>query len=76
MYIQLKFIIQTLICVYFRVLKVGRTTKTNEADYALEMVTDLVQVVPAIWYTKEEEDQKITRTRSEMDFLATTAVGA
>ncbi|KAM3356252.1 hypothetical protein P3S68_022966 [Capsicum galapagoense] len=59
-----------------RTVLVGRTTKTNEANYALEMVTDLVQVVPAIWYTKEEEDQKITRTRSEMDFLATTAVGA
>ncbi|XP_059294302.1 uncharacterized protein LOC132047299 isoform X2 [Lycium ferocissimum] len=58
-----------------RTVLVGRATKTKEADYALEMVTDLVQVVPAIWF-KEEEDQKITRTRSEMDFLATTAVGA
>ncbi|KAK4355610.1 hypothetical protein RND71_024581 [Anisodus tanguticus] len=58
-----------------RTVLVGRATKTKEADYALEMVTDLVQLVPAIWF-KEEEEQKITRTRSEMDFLATTAVGA
>ncbi|KAG5568680.1 hypothetical protein H5410_064305 [Solanum commersonii] len=55
---------------------VGRSTKTKEADYALEIVTDLVQVVPAIWFKEEEKDQKVTRTRSEMDFLATTAVGA
>ncbi|XP_049407974.1 uncharacterized protein LOC125871432 [Solanum stenotomum] len=55
---------------------VGRSTKTKEADYALEIVTDLVQVVPAIWFKEEEKDQKITRTRSEMDFVATTAVGA
>ncbi|KAJ8543241.1 hypothetical protein K7X08_005764 [Anisodus acutangulus] len=58
-----------------RTVLVGRATKTKEADYALEMVTDLVQLVPAIWF-KEDEEQKITRTRSEMDFLATTAVGA
>lgn len=58
-------------------LKVGRSSKTKEADYALEMVSDLVQVVPSIWFKEEEEkDEKITRTRSEMDFLATTAVGA
>ncbi|XP_055813506.1 uncharacterized protein LOC129882997 [Solanum dulcamara] len=60
-----------------RTVLVGRSTKTKEADYALEMVTNLVQVVPAIWFKEEEEkDQKITRTRSEMDFHATTAVGA
>ncbi|MCD9560062.1 hypothetical protein HAX54_018494 [Datura stramonium] len=59
-----------------RTVLVGRSTKTKEADYAIEMVTDMVQVVPAIWYKKEEEDQNITRTRSEMDFLTTTAVGA
>ncbi|CAN4091343.1 unnamed protein product [Withania somnifera] len=57
-----------------RTVLVGRSTKTKEADYALEMVTDLVQVVPAIWYKEEGEDKKVTR--SEMDFLATTAVGA
>ncbi|CAN4092977.1 unnamed protein product [Withania somnifera] len=59
-----------------RTVLVGRSTKTKEADYALEMVTDLVQVVPAIWYKEEGEDQKVTPTRSEMDFLAITAVGA
>lgn len=59
-----------------RTVLVGRATKTKEADYALEMVTDLFQVVPAIWF-KEEDDQKMRHTGSELDsLLATTAVGA
>ncbi|CAI9118504.1 OLC1v1020084C3 [Oldenlandia corymbosa var. corymbosa] len=72
-----------------RTVLVGKAAKTKEADYALETVTNLKQVVPEIWYNPEEgkgenkttttttATKRIVRSRSEMDAaLATTAVGA
>ncbi|KAK3222371.1 hypothetical protein Dsin_009396 [Dipteronia sinensis] len=57
---------------------VGKTVKIKEADYALENINNLTQVVPEIWVSKSDGgDQRINRTRSEMDLvLTTTSVGA
>lgn len=58
-------------------MKVGKTTKTEGADYAVETVTDIVQVIPEIWYSEEEDNKSISHSRNEMDTaLATTIVGA
>ncbi|KAL5541592.1 hypothetical protein UlMin_009302 [Ulmus minor] len=61
-----------------RTVLVGKSVKTKEADYALETVNNLAQVIPEIWVSGTEGgDQRISRTRSEIDsILATTAVGA
>ncbi|KAL3812637.1 hypothetical protein ACJIZ3_013905 [Penstemon smallii] len=60
----------------FRTALVGKAIKSKEADYALEVVTNMVQVIPEIWLSGEN-DERINRTRSEMDsILATTSVGA
>ena len=56
-------------------LKVGKATKIGGADYALETVTNLVQVIPEIWFNNigeddgriDEDDERIGRTASEMD---------
>lgn len=58
--------------------KVGKTMKTKEADYVLETVHNLAQVIPEIWLGgKDGEDQRIKRTGSELDAtLPTTPVGA
>lgn len=52
--------------------------KTKEADYVLETVHNLAQVIPEIWLGgKDGEDQRIKRTGSELDAtLPTTPVGA
>lgn len=59
-------------------MKVGKTVKTKEADYVLENVNSLAQVVPEIWLSGTDDgDQRISRTRSEMDSIFTpTIVGA
>ncbi|RVW18395.1 Uncharacterized protein C24B11.05 [Vitis vinifera] len=61
-----------------RTVLVGKTMKTKEADYVLETVHNLAQVIPEIWLGgKDGEDQRIKRTGSELDAtLPTTPVGA
>lgn len=55
---------------------VGKTTKIEEADYAVRTVTDIVQIIPEIWCS-EEDNKSISQSRNEMDTaLATTIVGA
>ncbi|CAK9186377.1 unnamed protein product [Ilex paraguariensis] len=59
-----------------RTVLVGKTVKSKEADYALETVHNLVQVIPEIWFGGEDE-KTLSRTRSEIDSLVTiTTVGA
>ncbi|KAI4345621.1 hypothetical protein L6164_012723 [Bauhinia variegata] len=57
---------------------VGKTVKTEGADYALEVVNNLAQVIPEIWLGgMDGGDQRITRTKSELEAVLTTAaVGA
>jgi putative hydrolase of the HAD superfamily len=57
---------------------VGKTMKTKEADYALEKVNNLAQVIPEIWVNGVEKGEpRISRTNSEIESsLAITAVGA
>lgn len=57
---------------------VGKTVKSKEADYVMENVNKLAQVIPEIWGVgKDNGDQSINRTRSDLDsILATTIVGA
>ncbi|KAH9765077.1 hypothetical protein KPL70_001757 [Citrus sinensis] len=57
---------------------VGKTVNVGEADYALENVNNLPQVVPEIWVSQSDDgDQRISRTRSELEsILTTTPVGA
>jgi putative hydrolase of the HAD superfamily len=64
--------------VLFIYLKVGKTVKSKEADYALENVNNLAKVVPEIWVSgMDGGDQRISRSKSEIDsILAITAVGA
>ncbi|XP_027165133.1 uncharacterized protein LOC113765229 [Coffea eugenioides] len=58
-----------------RTVLVGKATKIGGADYALETVTNLVQVIPEIWFNNigeddgriDEDDERIGRTASEMD---------
>ncbi|KAK3021570.1 hypothetical protein RJ639_046277 [Escallonia herrerae] len=55
---------------------VGKTMRTKEADYAMEDVHNLVQVIPEIWY-KGEDEQRLNRTRSDIESILTaTPVGA
>ncbi|KAJ9154321.1 hypothetical protein P3X46_027672 [Hevea brasiliensis] len=61
-----------------RTVLVGKTVKSKEADYVMENVNKLAQVIPEIWVIgKNNGDQSINRTRSELDsILETTPVGA
>ncbi|CAH9085816.1 unnamed protein product [Cuscuta epithymum] len=60
-----------------RTALVGTTSKSKECDYALENIHDLIRVIPEIWFEKENDDQKVCCTRSQMgSFLAPTTVGA
>lgn len=57
-------------------MKVGRATKSKEADYAIERVREMVKVIPEIWLSEEEGGNK-KRNITEMDsILAPTPVGA
>lgn len=57
---------------------VGRTVKSKGADYAVESVNNIPQVIPEIWGSEMDGgDQRITRTKSELDAVLTAAtVGA
>lgn len=64
-------------------MKVGSAIKSRGADYAVETLTNMVQVIPEIWENEEDENNNnnqkkmISDTRrSEMDSVlsATTAV--
>lgn len=61
-----------------RTVLVGKTVKVGEADYVLENVNNLTQVIPEIWVSQSDGgDQRISRTRSELEsILTTTPVGA
>ncbi|XP_073054381.1 phosphate metabolism protein 8-like isoform X2 [Primulina eburnea] len=52
----------------FRSVLVGQAIKSKEADYALETITNMVQLIPEIWQ-KEESDKIILSARSEMDLV-------
>ncbi|KAJ7954896.1 Haloacid dehalogenase-like hydrolase (HAD) superfamily protein [Quillaja saponaria] len=55
---------------------VGKTVKSKEADYVLEMVKNLGQVIPEIWVSgMNGDDRRIRRSKSELAaILTTTAV--
>ncbi|KAK7343587.1 hypothetical protein VNO77_12430 [Canavalia gladiata] len=57
---------------------VGKTVKSKEADYAVECVNHVAQVIPEIWANEMNgDDQRITRSKSELEaVLATATVGA
>lgn len=69
-----------------RTALVGTSKRTSkECDYALEKVSDLIRVIPEIWFigNKEVDDDKVMAStnctrNNEMDssFLASTSVGA
>jgi len=61
-----------------RTVLVGKTVKSKEADYALENVNNLAQVIPEIWVNgMDGGDQRISRSKSEIEsILAITAVVA
>lgn len=60
------------------IIKVGKTVKSKEADYVVEHIHHLAQVIPEIWGGGTESgDQRISRPRSEMDaILSAATVGA
>lgn len=72
------YIVWFLFIFYSFAKQVGKSVKTKEADYALEDVHNMVQVIPEIWISgAKDEQRKISRTRSEIDSaLKTTPVGA
>nr|POE93794.1 uncharacterized protein c24b11.05 [Quercus suber] len=61
-----------------RTVLVGKTVKSKEADYALENVNNLAQVIPEIWvHGMDGGDQRMSRSKSEIEsILAITAVVA
>lgn len=51
--------------------------KTKEADYALEKIHNLMQVVPEIWFTKKEKNNlKRTPTDLNLTLINSTHVTA
>lgn len=53
--------------------------KSKEADYAVESVRSIAEVIPEIWGSRMDgDDQRLARTKSELDAVLTTtaAVGA
>ncbi|KAB2599613.1 hypothetical protein D8674_009884 [Pyrus ussuriensis x Pyrus communis] len=66
-----------------RTVLVGKTVKSKEADYLLENVNNMAQVITEVWVGegggKDGSNQRISRTRSDIDrdsILTATAVGA
>nr|KAJ0185414.1 hypothetical protein LSAT_V11C900488970 [Lactuca sativa] len=49
-----------------RTVLVGKTMKTKEADYALERIHNLMQVVPEIWFTKKDNNS-LKRNPSDLN---------
>lgn len=59
-----------------RTVLVGKTTKSKESDYAVEVVNknNLIQVIPEIWFGEEDEKQQ---QQPKIDsVLSATSVGA
>ncbi|KAL8121728.1 uncharacterized protein C24B11.05 [Apium graveolens] len=59
-----------------RTVLVGKTTKSKEADYAVEVVNknNLIQVIPEIWFGQDDEKQQ---QQPKIDSaLSSTTVGA
>lgn len=61
--------------------KVGRATKSQEADYGIETVREMVQGIPEIWVGEGEgsgdENKRISHALSDMDSVyAATTVAA
>ncbi|XP_065863326.1 uncharacterized protein [Euphorbia lathyris] len=53
-----------------RTVLVGKTMKSKGADYAVENVNNITQVIPEIWMIgNENENQRISRTRSGMESM-------
>jgi putative hydrolase of the HAD superfamily len=67
-----------------RTALVGKTVKSKEADYVLETINNLAQVIPEIWMNTTVDGgdrQRISRSRSELESIlntttAPTTVGA
>lgn len=60
-------------------LKVGKTVKSKEADYVVESVHNLVQVIPEIWMNTADsdgDDEMMNRSRNEVDSIHMTAAAA
>ncbi|KAJ1423797.1 Pyrimidine 5-nucleotidase [Sesbania bispinosa] len=58
---------------------VGKTVKSKGADYAVESVHSVAEVIPEIWANgMDGDDERLTRTKSELDAVFNTAavVGA
>lgn len=58
---------------------VGKTVKSKGADYAVESVNSVAEVIPEIWASgMDGDDERLTRTKSELDAVFNTAavVGA
>lgn len=67
-------------CLLVFTCKVGKRVKTKEADYLLDSISRLKQVVPEIWRGLEMErggDHGATAMRSDLDSIRPTSpVGA
>ncbi|KAL7105221.1 hypothetical protein ACP275_07G030500 [Erythranthe tilingii] len=66
-----------------RTVLVGSAIKSKEADYALEILTNMAQVIPEIWVINEEinandsDKKRISHALTEIDsLLSATSVGA
>ncbi|GAB4843409.1 hypothetical protein Ancab_013371 [Ancistrocladus abbreviatus] len=61
-----------------RTALVGKSSKSAKADYTLENIYNLAQIIPEIWNTTlKENDQMLGRSKSDIDTLLTAAtVGA
>lgn len=61
-------------------MKVGKSVKCEGADYAVESVNKLTQVIPEIWAGRNSEGSEhkmIQRSKSELEtILTTTPIGA
>ncbi|KAA0061697.1 HAD-superfamily hydrolase, subfamily IA, variant 3 [Cucumis melo var. makuwa] len=62
-----------------RTVLVGKTVKSKEADYVVESVHNLVQVIPEIWMNTADsdgDDEMMNRSRNEVDSIHMTAAAA
>lgn len=60
-------------------MKVGKTVKTKEADYTVEAVNKIGEIIPEVWVKEMDgEDERMSKsTKSDLDgFLKTTAIRA
>ena len=62
---------------FFFLVKVGKSVKSKEADYVIENVNSLAQVIPEVWVSgMDGGDQRISRTKSEIDSILAITAGA